>query len=379
MEKRTVRRKSLFLTLLALVWIFAIPVLAEEGGSGDNSLSTLGITTEGVTVSPDFVYSTIEYNVTVPAGTSRLELNPVTSNENATIVDITGQDIGEDGKTTVVITVCAENGSQYAYYLYVTTDESTSAAAEPVSEAQTEAATEKQTETEPETEDPRFVKVDRSSLEEAENTIATLKSEAASYRDRQNLLTKILYGLIGVCIVLLFVVINLILKKRDLKAERDSYLSMGYPQKGRNSYENEAENGSGYKGSFAPDGSYIDPSEQEYNDDLYNGGQNNDAYEHASYEADSYETEEAEAAQGSHMMSEEKPQKRTDKKADKKAERKEKKSIRRQKDDPADVPKPSQARKQPKTMPEYQEPEPEHEYNPPKEKSDRVEINMIDL
>ena len=83
MKKRTAGWKSFLLTLLALVWIFAIPVLAEEGGSGDNSLSTLGITTEGVTVSPDFVYSTIEYNVTVPAGTKRLELSPVTSNENA--------------------------------------------------------------------------------------------------------------------------------------------------------------------------------------------------------------------------------------------------------------------------------------------------------
>ena len=48
-------------------------------------------------------------------------------------------------------------------------------------------------------------------------------------------------------------------------------------------------------------------------------------------------------------------------------------------DDPADVPKPSQAKKQSRPMPEYQEPEPEHEYNPPKEKSEHVEINMIDL
>ena len=314
MKKRTAGWKSFLLTLLALVWIFAIPVLAEEGGSGDNSLSTLGITTEGVTVSPDFVYSTIEYNVTVPAGTKRLELSPVTSNENAWIVDITGQDIGEDGTTTVVITVSAENGSQYSYYLYVTTDTSAQAV-EPATEVQTEAATEKQTETEPETEDPRYIKVDRSSLEEAENTIATLKSEASSYRDRQSLLMKILYGLIGVCVVLLFVVINLLLKKRDLKAERDSYLSMGYPQNSKND---------------APDGD---------------------------------------------MASEEKPVKESGKKTG----RKEKKSVHKKKDDPADVPKPSQAKKQSRPMPEYQEPEPEHEYNPPKEKSEHVEINMIDL
>lgn len=365
MKKRTAGWKSLLLTLLALVWIFAIPVLAEEGGSGDNSLSTLGITTEGVTVSPDFVYSTIEYNITVPAGTSRLELNPVTSNENASIVDITGQDIGEDGTTTVVITVSAENGSQYSYYLYVTTDQSTQAV-EPVTEVQTEAVTEKQTETEPETEDPRYIKVDRSSLEEAENTIAALKSEANTYRDRQSLLMKILYGLIGVCVVLLFVVINLLLKKRDLKAERDSYLGMGYPQAGKKEIPD------GYTGSFAENGTYLDPSEQSYGDASYG----EETQEYHSYEKESYEPEPyAGDLQDDGMTAEEKPTKESKKKAG----RKEKKNARKEKDDPSDVPKPSQAKKQPKPMPEYQDPEPEHEYNPPKEKAEHVEINMIDL
>lgn len=376
MKKRTAGWKSLLLTLLALVWIFAIPVLAEEGGSGDNSLSTLGITTEGVTVSPDFVYSTIEYNVTVPAGTKRLELSPVTSNENAWIVDITGQDIGEDGTTTVVITVSAENGSQYSYYLYVTTDQSTQAV-EPVTEAQTEADTEKQTETEPETEDPRYIKVDRSSLEEAGNTIANLKSEVSTYRDRQSLLMKILYGLIGVCVVLLFVVINLLLKKRDLKAERDSYLSMGYPQADKKDAPD------GYTGSFAENGSYIDPSDQSYGDAPYEsraqgksrgnaGYEEEPSYEEPSYGVDPYT---ADAQESRRVASEEKPARESGKKAG----RKEKKSTRKKKDDPADVPKPFHAKKQPKPMPEYQEPEPEHEYNPPKEKTDPVEINMIDL
>ena len=67
------------------------------------------------------------------------------------------------------------------------------------------------------------------------------------------------------------------------------------------------------------------------------------------------------------------------KESGKKTGRKEKKSAHKKKDDPADVPKPSQAKKQSRPMPEYQEPEPEHEYNPPKEKSEHVEINMIDL
>lgn len=328
MKKKTAGWKIWFLTIAALVWICAIPVLAE-GASGDNSLSTLGITNEGVTVSPDFLYSTIEYNVTVPAGTTRLDVNPITSNENAWIVDITGQDIGEDGTTTVKITVSAENGVQYAYYLYVTTDESTQV----VTEAQTEPQTEKQTETEPETEDPRYIKVDRTSLEEAEHTIETLKNEVKSYRDRQNLLTMILYGMIAVCVVLLFVVINLLLKKRDLKAERDAYVGLGYEQEKKPSKSKK-------KGSAAKETGMSQPS--------------------VSYEEEMYwrETE----------------------KAEKKAGQKDKKNTRRKKDDPADVPKPSQAKKQARPMPEYQAPEPEHEYNPPKDtSSEKVEINMIDL
>ena len=84
--------------------------------------------------------------------------------------------------------------------------------------------------------------------------------------------------------------------------------------------------------------------------------------------------QETAAADGG-MASEEKPVKESGKKTG----RKEKKSAHKKKDDPADVPKPSQAKKQSRPMPEYQEPEPEHEYNPPKEKSEHVEINMIDL
>ena len=105
MKGRKTVWKSILLTVMLLVWTcMAVPVLAEEA-SGDNSLSSLGITTEGVTVSPDFYYSTIEYQVTVPSGTSRLELDPVPSNSGASILGIDGQDIGSDGTTTVAITV----------------------------------------------------------------------------------------------------------------------------------------------------------------------------------------------------------------------------------------------------------------------------------
>ena len=122
MKGRKTVWKSILLTVMLFVWTcMAVPALAEEA-SGDNSLSSLGITTEGVTVSPDFYYSTIEYQVTVPSGTSRLELDPVTSNSGASILGIDGQDIGSDGTTTVAITVQAANGNQITYYLYVTTD-----------------------------------------------------------------------------------------------------------------------------------------------------------------------------------------------------------------------------------------------------------------
>ena len=227
MKGRKTVWKSVLLTVMLLAWMcLAVPALAEEA-SGDNSLSSLGITTEGVTVSPDFYYSTIEYQVTVPNGTSRLELDPVTSNSGASILSIDGQDIGSDGTTTVAITVQAANGNQITYYLYVTTDTTTQAAT-PAAETETEAVTEAQTETEPETEDPRYVKVDRNALEEAEKTISTLKTETGNYRDRVTLLTRILYGMIALCVILLFAVINLVLKKKDLKAELQNYMGYGY-------------------------------------------------------------------------------------------------------------------------------------------------------
>ena len=50
MKGRKTVWKSILLTVMLLVWTcMAVPVLAEEA-SGDNSLSSLGITTEGVTV-----------------------------------------------------------------------------------------------------------------------------------------------------------------------------------------------------------------------------------------------------------------------------------------------------------------------------------------
>lgn len=244
-DKKPSWRKALLATLL-LVWVCSMAAMAS---SGDNSLSSLGIMTEGVIVSPEFYYSTIEYEVTVPAGTTRLELDPVTSNPNAWIVDITGQDL-TDGKTTVQIVVSAENGSQYSYYLYVTVDESAGIAAE--AEPQTEVQTETEPETEPETEDPRYVKVDRDTLKIADETVEALKSEVQEYRDRLNLMMKIVYGLIAFCVILLFAVINLLLKKKDLKKELENYRGYGQPEYYDSSYAGQAYEQQQYGQSYEP-------------------------------------------------------------------------------------------------------------------------------
>lgn len=320
MNKKGNRWKVLLLTALMLGMLWGVQV-SVQAASGDNSLATLGILTEGVEISPEFYYSTIEYNVKVPAGTARLELDPVPSNSNASIVEITGQEL-VDGKTTVEILVEAENGSRYTYYLYVEADPSAAVIAETESEKETEPPTEK--ETEPETEDPRYVRVDRNSLQEAENTISALKSETSNYRDRLDILMKILYGMIGFCVILLFVVINLILKKKDLKSELQRYMGYGYPQE--------------QTGAERPE----EPYYEEYN----NPYENNTESE--------YELQEEKTA-----------------KKDKKK--------RRSSDDPNTVPKPTKARKAEKPKPEYQKPAKPAVYQPNEQSTEQVEINMIDL
>ena len=208
--------------------------------SDDNSLADLGITTEGVTVTPDFSYDTWTYDVTVPAGTTELALSPVPSSSAATIAGISGTTLNPDGTGTVYITVQAASGAQFTYTLNVTGGGAAPAAQPETSAPETQPATEApapQTEppTEPQTEDSRFVKVDKNTIQEAENTITNLKNDIAKYRDTISLYTRIMYGLIAVAVVLLFIVINLILRKRDLKAELNDYRSLstkkGKPQK----------------------------------------------------------------------------------------------------------------------------------------------------
>lgn len=209
---------------LALTVLLGVQALGAED---DNSLSSLGIQTEGATVSPEFAYNVWSYTVTVPAGTTELALDPVPSSSSARIREISGTTLNENGSGYVTIVVEAANGSAFTYELTVVAD-GPAVETEPQTEAPTEPPTEKETETE--TEDPRYVRVDRNSLQEAENTITGLKNEITAYRDRLGLFTKIMYGLIGLAVVLLFVVINLLLRKKDIKAELDDYRSYGYTE-----------------------------------------------------------------------------------------------------------------------------------------------------
>ena len=232
--KHLVKKIKVCLVLAAAV--LALSSISAMASEDDNSLSSLGILTEGAVVTPEFSYDTWSYEVSVPAGTTELQLDPVPSSASATITDISGTVLNEDGTGYVTITVQAGNGSPFTYELHVTAD-GAAAAGEEVTEAatepQTETETEPETETEVETEDPQYVRVDRNSLQEAENTITDLKDEITRYRDNMSRLTMIMYVLIGLSVILLFVVINLLLKKKDMKAELNDYRSYGYSEPDR--------------------------------------------------------------------------------------------------------------------------------------------------
>ena len=221
--KQLIKRYAGILFLVLSLVCFAGTALASD----DNSLQSLGITTEGVTVTPEFAYDTWSYDVVVPAGTTELALNPLPSSSVATIASVTGTTLNPDGTGTVLITVRAQSGAEFAYTLNVTTAAGAPPAQpEPAPAPETEPPTEPPTE--PQTEDSRFVRVDKNTIQEAENTITALKNEIGSYRETVSLYTRIMYGLIGLAVILLFVIINLILRKRDLKAELNDYRRIGY-------------------------------------------------------------------------------------------------------------------------------------------------------
>ena len=216
-------------TFLAVLWLAVTMMLLCAGtafASDDNSLSDLGITTQGATVSPDFRYDIWEYSVQVPAGTKELELTPRATNPGATINSVSGTTLNDDGTGKVVITVTSESGNAIEYVLNVSSARGAvdPAAAIAANESSSNVTLDTEVvQSEVETEDPRYVKVDRNSLVDAENTIEKLQTEITAQREHIRLLTYVLYGLIAVSIVFLFILISLLLRRRDLSHELREY------------------------------------------------------------------------------------------------------------------------------------------------------------
>ncbi len=86
--------------------------------SKDNSLSSLSLS-EG-TLSPSFKYSTTSYTATVPNDVTSVEVNATTSNSNATIKKITGNDNLKVGENTITIKVKSEAGTKAIYTIVLT-------------------------------------------------------------------------------------------------------------------------------------------------------------------------------------------------------------------------------------------------------------------
>lgn len=206
--------KRIVLLALAALWMLCMTAAADEA-SGDNSLYSLGL--ENGECSPEFYYSTLEYNVTVPAGTTELLLNPITSDSYATILDISGTQLDENGNGTVYITVEAPNGAQVSYVLHVTSDGEAGAAStetETEDAAAVQAKQEEEARKQAESEEAARLAAAQKSNEEKINTLTTENGQLA---ERLDLLLKVLYGLVAFSVILLFFIINQSLRNKDLK------------------------------------------------------------------------------------------------------------------------------------------------------------------
>ena len=221
----TTRRLNLLAAILLAVTM-TLSFAGAAAASDDNSLADLGIQTPGAEVSPSFRYDIWEYSVQVPAGTTELELTPRATHPSAKINSVSGTTLNEDGTGKVVITVTSESGNVIDYVLNVTSARGAVDPAEAIAANESSSATTLDTEvvqSEVETEDPRYVKVDRNSLVDAENTIEKLQKEITAQREHIRVLTYVLYGLIAVSIIFLFILIMLLLRRRDLSHELREY------------------------------------------------------------------------------------------------------------------------------------------------------------
>ena len=220
------RRCRQLLAAVAVMLVMAVLCSPAVFASDDNSLASLGIRTEGARVSPEFRYDIWEYTVEVPAGTTELDLEPHTTNPSATVNSVTGTTLSEDGTGRVVITVTSESGDAIEYILNVISARPEMDPAEAIAANESSAAVTIDTEvvqSAVETEDPRYVKVDRNSLQDAENTIEKLQKTITEQRSHINMLTYVLYALIAVSIIFLFIVISQLLRRRDMAQELAFY------------------------------------------------------------------------------------------------------------------------------------------------------------
>lgn len=204
--------RSVLLFTLAALWMMCLTA-AAEGASGDNSLYSLGL--ENGTCDPEFYYSTLEYTVTVPAGTEELYLSPVTSDANASIIDISGT-VLENGSGTATITVEAANGAQVTYTLHVIPDVETPAETEETEKATASEEEKKAAEAQKQSESEEQARI-QAEYKAIQDKVNTLTTENNDLKDRIDLLLKVMYGLIGLAVLLLFLIINQSLRNKDLK------------------------------------------------------------------------------------------------------------------------------------------------------------------
>ena len=226
MNRRCRQLLAAVTVLVMAAVLYCVPACASD----DNSLASLGIKTEGAVVSPEFRYDIWEYDVEVPAGTKALDLEPHTTNPSATVNSVTGTTLDPDGTGTVVITVTSESGNAIEYVLHVIQGREPLDPAEAIKADESAVAMTIDTEvkqSEVETEDPRYVKVDRNSLQDAENTIEKLQKTITEQRSHITMLTYVLYALIAVSIVFLFIVISQLLRRRDIAQELAFYKQGG--------------------------------------------------------------------------------------------------------------------------------------------------------
>lgn len=90
----------------------------NTAGSGDNSLSSLSLSTG--TLSPSFKGSVTSYTASVGSDVSDIDVTAVTSNSKAKVESVTGNKGLSEGENVIAVTVVAENGTKAVYRITVT-------------------------------------------------------------------------------------------------------------------------------------------------------------------------------------------------------------------------------------------------------------------